>query len=123
WVHDYCEWSSITRDHSAHSIDGLFAFERSVFFSMPFGFQEGEIPAVTWINYSSWPRPIAGISLHIWEGGWTLIVSYFWAVVMTALVAAAPWTHVALRFSLRTLLIATTLVAIGLALIVYAVTG
>ncbi len=45
---------------------------------------------------------------------WTLVVS-------SIAIAAAPWIRLSKRFSLRTLLIATTLVALVLGAIVYAV--
>jgi hypothetical protein len=41
-------------------------------------------------------------------------------VLLTAVFAAAPWVQRSKRFSLRTLLIATTLVAVVLGLVVYA---
>jgi len=57
-------------------------------------------------------------------GGWvrrngvTQLFFPFWLLVApTAFAAVAPWLQ--LRFSLRTLLIATTLVAVGLGLIVW----
>ena len=40
--------------------------------------------------------------------------------VSSATLAAVPWIHARWRFSLRTLLIATTLVAVVLGLVVYA---
>jgi hypothetical protein len=43
---------------------------------------------------------------------------WFW-VFASAMLAATPWLPYCPRFSLRTLLIATTLVAVGLAAIVY----
>ncbi len=45
----------------------------------------------------------------------------FWFLVLgSAMIAAVPWFHYRWRFSLRTLLIATTLVAVVLGLVVYA---
>jgi hypothetical protein len=49
-----------------------------------------------------------------------VIVSYFWAVVLTALLGAAPRIPLAPRFALGTLLIGATLAAVGLGLIVWA---
>ena len=43
----------------------------------------------------------------------------YWFLRIAALFAAAPWMRCLWRFSLRTLLIATTLVAVVLGLIVY----
>jgi hypothetical protein len=53
--------------------------------------------------------------------GWKLFVPYWFLVVIAGISAALcgiPW--VKWHFSLRTLLIATTLVAVGLGVIVYA---
>jgi hypothetical protein len=51
---------------------------------------------------------------HEWAFSYSLLTS------LVAVLAATPWCTGALRFSLRTLLIATTLVAVLLDLIVYA---
>lgn len=50
-----------------------------------------------------------------------LQIPYWMVLVVTALVTAVPWFR--WRFSLRTLLITTTLVAVGLGLIVYFCNG
>ena len=50
--------------------------------------------------------------------GWTLRSPYWFIVSLVGILAIAPWIR--WRFSLRTLLIATTLVAVVLGLIVYA---
>ena len=46
-------------------------------------------------------------------------IPYWFAVLLTGLITTAPWIAWSPRFSLRTLLISTTLVAVGLGLIVY----
>jgi hypothetical protein len=50
--------------------------------------------------------------------GLLISVPYFCCVIFFATFSSVPWLH--RRFSLRTLLIATTLVAIALGVIVYA---
>jgi hypothetical protein len=50
-----------------------------------------------------------------------LIVPYWFPIAITAMLTAAPWLH--WRFSLRTLLIAATLVAVGLGLAVMMLRG
>jgi hypothetical protein len=50
--------------------------------------------------------------------GTGLVIPYWSLVLVTPLLAVAPWIR--WRFSLRTVLIATTLVAVVLGLIVYA---
>ena len=44
--------------------------------------------------------------------------SFLYAVLVSATIAAAPWIRWSKRFTLRTLLIATTLVAVVLGVIV-----
>jgi hypothetical protein len=54
-------------------------------------------------------------------GQWALSIPHWFAVMVLATLAAAPWIRkLKWRFSLRTLLIATTLLAMVLGLIVYA---
>jgi hypothetical protein len=48
-----------------------------------------------------------------------LIVPHWFGVIVLGIIAALSWTTRSSRFSLRTLLIATTLVAVGLGLIVW----
>jgi hypothetical protein len=61
-----------------------------------------------------WTAGFVGFS----QGGRGVVMPYFALVVIFAFVAAAPWIHWSKRFSLRTLLIATTLVAVVLGIIV-----
>ena len=48
-----------------------------------------------------------------------LRISYWYPVLTTGIFAAAPWIQWSQRFSLRTLLIATTLIAVVLATVAY----
>ncbi len=57
-------------------------------------------------------------SWHIWGPLWAVGALLAASVAPFAAIAVAPWIHWTKRFSLRTLLIATTLVAVGLGLIV-----
>lgn len=50
-----------------------------------------------------------------------LMVPYWFLVLITAALAAAPWIHWPRRFGLRTLLIVMTLVALVLGMVIYAV--
>ncbi len=59
-----------------------------------------------------------------WQGTWSdiLITIPFWFLAaLSAVFASIPWVHWSRRFSLRTLLVAMTLVAVVLALVVYPV--
>jgi hypothetical protein len=53
------------------------------------------------------------------QPGWLVSVPYWLSMSFITILAVAPW--LSCRFRIRTLLIATTLVAMGLGLIVYAV--
>jgi|SRR4051812_22195887 hypothetical protein len=53
-------------------------------------------------------------------GGWVALVPYLFLVSLSVIVGVTPWLRWSRRFSLRTLLIATTLIAVGLGLIVWA---
>jgi hypothetical protein len=54
------------------------------------------------------------------QGGRGVVVPYFALVTVFAFVAAAPWIDWSQSFSLRTLLIATTLIAVGLGVVIWA---
>lgn len=62
----------------------------------------------------------AWFRLMHWRGFSELLVPYWGIVLTSGVLAAAPWIWWSRRFSLRTLLIATTLIAVVLGLIVYA---
>jgi hypothetical protein len=53
------------------------------------------------------------------DDGFELFAPHWCSVVVFAAIAAAPWIRWSRRFSLRTLLIVTTLVAVGLGMVVY----
>src|SRR4051812_29463554 len=55
--------------------------------------------------------------------GWwlTIRVPYWFLLVLFAGTATTPWVRISNRFSLRTMLVATTLVAVGLGLIVWSI--
>jgi hypothetical protein len=61
--------------------------------------------------------PIFGFYYEITTSSWTVEFPYWMAVLGTGSAAAAPWFRY--RFTLRTLLIATTLVALVLGLLVW----
>jgi hypothetical protein len=55
------------------------------------------------------------------QGGFTLVVPFWFTALSAAVCATLSQARWSKRFSLRTLLIATTVVAIGLGLVIYAV--
>ena len=60
-----------------------------------------------------------GFGIHKARGTDTIMMPYWFLVLLSAVFAAAPWIRH--QFSLRTLLIATTLIAVLLGLIVWLV--
>jgi hypothetical protein len=72
---------------------------------------------------SSWPSTLHGIAFEFSEGRlWLTVLPQWFIAALFATLATVPWIrHSKWRFTLRTLLIATTLVAVVLGAIVYAV--
>jgi hypothetical protein len=62
-----------------------------------------------------------GFNFQSHPGGWFCTVPHWFAVLLSMIFAVVPWLHWSKNFSLRTLLIVTTLIAAVLGLIVYAV--
>ncbi len=64
---------------------------------------------------------VSVLGLHFFGPGsvWILDVPYWLVVLPTGVLAAVPWMRWSYRFSLRTMLIGTTLVAAVLGLVVY----
>jgi hypothetical protein len=60
-----------------------------------------------------------GFYAHAWSPSfWIIQLPHWLSVLLAAGLAAAPWIHRSRRFSLRTLLLATTLAAVVLRLVV-----
>jgi hypothetical protein len=72
--------------------------------------------------YDDWQVPFSAAFGIRWTfvGGFGLVIPCWTAVIFIATVATAPWIPWSCRFSLRTLLIATTLVAVVLGIVVLA---
>ena len=90
-------------------------------------YSEAVLPAErSWTFYSHPSNESKGMLGHAkWgfaydsQADFSRIVAPHWLFVLcTAVLGVAPWIHFSKRFSLRTLLIVTTLVAVGLGLIV-----
>jgi hypothetical protein len=56
-----------------------------------------------------------GFNLSDWH---SFVIPFWFLTTLTVSVAVAPWIHWSNRFSLSTLLIATTLIAVGLGVLV-----
>jgi hypothetical protein len=115
WVRSYwwIDCTSLLRKYSLTSFRGDIFIEKPVVinYSGPNPSQVSFSPGRYGI--SSLPSDLPG--LIIGKGGWTF--PYWLPIVSTIAVCAAPWLP--FRFSLRTLLIAMTLVAVVLGLIVW----
>jgi hypothetical protein len=65
-------------------------------------------------------RDNTDISKSVYDISRSVIMPYWLPVFLSGVFAAIPWIHWSKRFSLRTLLIATMLVAVGLGFIIWA---
>jgi hypothetical protein len=101
-----------------------------------FGSSNGELSAARFrsrngnvsLGWHAWTNPADG--RRAWStsesatfigfgyGSFFTVVPKWFIVALSAAVAAAPWIQCSKRFSLRALLIATTLVAVGLGILV-----
>jgi hypothetical protein len=66
---------------------------------------------------------IGGFGYYVTPWNTTYRVPYWFLVLLFAMLGAAPWIKWSKQFSLRTLLIATTIVAMVLGAVVYATRG
>jgi hypothetical protein len=65
-------------------------------------------------------KHILGFGWQVWGNGWEVSVPLWSLVLISGVLATAPWTHqLRWRYTLRTLLIAMTLIAVVLGLAVY----
>ncbi len=71
---------------------------------------------VLWWNILHIQKSILGFGIASEPQTWTLRVPYWFTIALLATCGCAPW--IPYRFSLRTLLIATTLLALTLGLVI-----
>ena len=131
WVRSYnnsSSWPSPVAeagDFAYYSTPGLMIVARAPFvkydrsgdvshsYFIPHRFQG--IGGGYWIGAQRWG--LLGFNGGFWSRwNWVLQVPYWFAVATAVTIAAAPWLH--WKFSLRTLQIATTLIAVVLGLVV-----
>jgi hypothetical protein len=119
-VRDFYQWHWQNRDYSAFSNAGEVTLHRSVVFSVPFSTHGGSLPVMPDGVFSSSPESplhrMLGLSWSVHNRDVFVGAHFGWIVLFGIGMTAAPWLH--WRFSLRTLLIAITLVALGLGLVV-----
>jgi hypothetical protein len=119
WVRSYRWVDVIAVQQSSQRVVGIGSCNASIMIGAS---SDETFPLGTWlvepnlkpVKYLPWfEASFHSVSSEIYVPDWPLIV-------LTASVAVAPWIrHLRWRFSLRTLLIATTLVAMVLGLIVW----
>ena len=78
------------------------------------------------VDRAKLPNTFLGFGYSHWIKRWSsygreLCIPHYFALLFLATFAVSPWIRLPSRFSLRTLLIVTTIVAVGLGLIVWAV--
>jgi len=72
-----------------------------------------------WLQELSLHRAFVGVRLlHPQNSDWIIVIPHWFLTILCTVSGASPWFR--WRFSLRTLLIAMTLIAVGLGAIVYA---
>ncbi len=129
WVRSYWQWDTIwSLPVIQHGVGMSSAEGRAYFFlysSPPRSlWQARTITADISLNWQSWQRRMtfAGFGTCWLERTPILLLPLWFCTSLIASFATVPWLpHVHWRFTLRALLIATTLVAVVLGAIVYAV--
>jgi hypothetical protein len=114
WRVDYIEKETSVIGWNAGSVRGEIAFSSWHTSSL-------DIPNWKYENYQpdyNEPLPKGGFLFRVGNGALFVFAPHCSLVLVACIFAALPWVRF-WRFSLRTLLIATTLVAVGLGLIVW----
>jgi hypothetical protein len=124
WVRSYWWLTTYANDYiSFTTADGVFQL---TWLNDPSLYDNGwtniSMEEFNRMAYGSATRPVSSASKLLPNFGlgplWLVIPIWFLVIVAGAF-AIFPWIHWSKRFSLRTLLIATTLVAMGLGTIIY----
>jgi hypothetical protein len=121
WVRSYW-WVDalyVAHSHCVVSMRGLLYFDAGI--SRPAGlpsweYHIGPLDTLSIWNTETEARVEYEGVLASWPANWTTVYPIWIFTLLATAFAAAPWIRY--RFSLRTLLIATTLVAVGLGLVV-----
>ena len=116
WVRSYWWWDRIYRVSAASRLQsigsnrGTVRFESSHFRFRPHTWRYFSNPDYEMYESFRW---------HFINGNGYIQVPHWLIVLIGAGAATVPWIHRLRRFSLRTLLIAMTLIAVGLGIIVW----
>ena len=121
WVRSYWKKDSIYRTYS-NGMSHYFTSNNGVMLLSPWPIP---LPLAPLTMSTGWKLRSDEVDIRLggtwglWPSGSIFVFPYFAPVLLSAALAAASLVSWRRRFSLRTLLIATTLVAVGLGLIVY----
>jgi hypothetical protein len=118
-IRDFYEWSSRNRNYQAFSNEGVASLTCSSFFSGAFAPHGGAVPVIPGGVFAGPPAPapkrLLGCALQVTEGS-VYVGIHYCSLLLTGFAAvSAPWLPWSRRFSLRTLLIATTALVVALA--------
>jgi hypothetical protein len=124
WVRSYW-WSDHYHVNPGTFIGGLTHHGRVVIHwfdgsnrtSAETGYHCVAIDSIMWSDQDRTDQPLYWYKLFTLSDGYALAVPIWFPATVIGVLAALPWLR--FRFSLRTLLIATTLVAVGLGMIVW----
>jgi hypothetical protein len=134
WVRSYWKLDGISGDRGSEFIY-FDVFMGRAYYSR--SSQEASLPARPQIPWHFFDNPIVDTDLtprvsdstgshhfmgsgwNVFANGWEISLALWWPVLISGVLATAAWTRQKWQFSLRTFLIAMTLVAAVLGLIVW----
>jgi hypothetical protein len=134
WVRSYGNWDNLTAPFPG----SRWLAVRSLHGTLMVGSGPGRMVRWDWRNFGRTRREelafhgqgaslrfkkqveIFGFGIALYDYDWHIFVPHWFVALLLAAMAATPWFGWTTRFSLRTLLIATTLVAVGMGVVVWA---
>jgi hypothetical protein len=126
WVRSYGTWDRLfwTGKNNGHQLNSMLGHVTLVVAEIPkqpVPFYVARTPIEDWLK-TSFDKNVLGFYFERTPSKLLLDVPFWFILLISMAIAAAPWIRqLRWRFSLRTMLIATTLVAVGLGAIVYSV--
>jgi hypothetical protein len=119
WVRSYSRNEGLSRHNSENIVRAVYNVSGSVCVHRTTGLADD--PRSAWVYFCDAPANwFRGFGYGIGGTVWYVHAPHWFLVLLGIGAATAPWIrHLQFRFSLRTLLIATTLVAVVLGLVVW----
>jgi hypothetical protein len=118
-IRDFYEWSSRNRNYQAFSNEGVTSVICSRVFSGAFAPHGGAVPVIPGGVFAGPPAPapkrLLGCAVQVTDDSVYIGIHYVNLLLIGLAAASAPWLPWSRRFSLRTLLIATTALVVALA--------